>query len=542
MQARNHGGGRRRSTALVLAVAAVIPTLLLGAARPVGAAGIAVTSNRDAGPGSLRAALAAAAANPGPDTVTIRSGVGTISILSPLRFAANGDLTILGNGAALDASESTGGMIVNGGRGNLTIERLKFSQADVAAPDAGALVIVGSAGDLVLTDCAFRDNLASPSPVPRARGAALLKRGGGGVLVNRCSFTGNVSSGPGNTIMAGAILVEDGPLAIVGSDISGNIGSALGDSSVSGAVNGAGGALTITNSSVTSNIATGLAGDVATAGVMSRSGPLTLTNSTVAANELRGPVGRGAGGVFATGGPAKLVYATVAGNTATGEPAGAGKAANLMTEAGFAPFASVITPAVGKPNCVTRGGVASAGDNFSDDASCGLSAPGDRMNAGDAGLETLTKGGAPGPVRPPNPGSPLVDAIPYERCTADGAAGITADERGGPRPLGGGCDIGAIEAPGAPVTTTLPTTTSTAPTSTTTRPPTTTTRPGPAATSTTTTTAAPARDGSGGSGPATALGIALAVLAVAAAGGLVWIRRRSSGASGAPETGDGPQE
>ena len=131
--------------------------------------------------------------------------------------------------------------------------------------------------------------------------------------------------------------------------------------------NAAGGPVTISNSSVTSNIATGLAGDVTTAGVMSRSGPLTITNSTIAANELRGPVARGAGGVYATGGEARLVYTTVAGNTATTERAPGGKAANLMAESGFAPFASVITPAVGRPNCVLRGPVASAGNNFSDD-------------------------------------------------------------------------------------------------------------------------------------------------------------------------------
>ena len=85
-----------------------------------------------------------------------------------------------------------------------------------------------------------------------------------------------------------------------------------------------------------------------------------------------------------------MLNTIVAGNTATGEPAPAGKAANVMAEAGFAPFASVITPSVGKPNCVIRGPVDSAGSNFSDDTSCGLNGPGDRMDAGDAGLDDLT--------------------------------------------------------------------------------------------------------------------------------------------------------
>jgi len=536
MRGSNDAGGAKRTASLVLLVALAVPALVLGVTGPARAVDLAVTTNGDAGPGTLRSALTAAAANPGPDVITIRPGVGTVETFTPLRFPANGDLTIRGNGAALDSSEAGAGLVFTGGRGSLTIERLRFVDADVATPNAGALVIVGAVGDLLLSDCAFTGNLASPSPVPRAHGAALIKRGGGSVLINRCSFTGNVSSGPGNTIMAGAILVEDGPLTIVGSDVSGNIGSALGDSRVAGAVH-AGGPLTIVDSSVTSNIATGLAGDITSAGVLSRGGPLAITNSTIAANELRGPIARGAGGVLATSGETRLTYATVAGNTATGEPAPGGKAANLMAEAGFVPFGSVIAPAVGRPNCVTRGPVASAGDNFSDDDSCGLTATGDRMNAGDPGLGALTDGGKPGPVRPPDSGSPLVDAIPYDRC----APGITTDERGGTRPLGGGCDIGAIEAPGAPVTTTLPPATTTVPGSTTV-PRSTTTRPGPAATSTSTTTAPRAAGESGGSGAATTAGIALAAIAIAAVAGIFWARRRSSGGTGAPETGDGPAE
>lgn len=42
-------------------------------------------------------------------------------------------------------------------------------------------------------------------------------------------------------------------------------------------------------------------------------------------------------------------------------------------------------------------------------------------------------------------GSALIDAIPVASCQADGAAGITTDERGVARPQGPGCDIGAVE-------------------------------------------------------------------------------------------------
>ena len=54
------------------------------------------------------------------------------------------------------------------------------------------------------------------------------------------------------------------------------------------------------------------------------------------------------------------------------------------------------------------------------------------------------------------PWSPLLDKVPAADCQADGAAGITTDQRGVPRPQWPGCDKGAVEVqvavPAAPVT------------------------------------------------------------------------------------------
>jgi hypothetical protein len=41
--------------------------------------------------------------------------------------------------------------------------------------------------------------------------------------------------------------------------------------------------------------------------------------------------------------------------------------------------------------------------------------------------------------------SPLLDAVPVAGCQADGAEGITTDQRGITRPQGAGCDVGAVE-------------------------------------------------------------------------------------------------
>ena len=63
----------------------------------------------------------------------------------------------------------------------------------------------------------------------------------------------------------------------------------------------------------------------------------------------------------------------------------------------------------------------------------------------DPKLAALANNGGPTPTRLPLAGSPLIDAIPLASCQADGATGITTDQRSLPRPSGPGCDIGAVE-------------------------------------------------------------------------------------------------
>jgi hypothetical protein len=110
-------------------------------------------------------------------------------------------------------------------------------------------------------------------------------------------------------------------------------------------------------------------------------------------------------------------------------------------------FGSVVAlPQGGGVNCSFTGvTTTSNGFNFSDDASCGFTAGTDQQNAGDPGLGALADNGGPTQTRLPLPGSPLIDAIPVASCQADGASGITADQRGVTRPQGPGCDIGAVE-------------------------------------------------------------------------------------------------
>jgi hypothetical protein len=107
----------------------------------------------------------------------------------------------------------------------------------------------------------------------------------------------------------------------------------------------------------------------------------------------------------------------------------------------------------GRRNATTT---SSNGSNYSDDASCGFTntAQGDHENAAEPGLGGLGDNGGSTQTRLPQSGSPLIDAIPTGSCQADGASGISIDQRGVSRPQGAGCDIGAVEvevaAPPAP--------------------------------------------------------------------------------------------
>jgi hypothetical protein len=210
----------------------------------------------------------------------------------------------------------------------------------------------------------------------------------------------------------------------------------------------ANGTVTLTNSTISGNTAT--AGD---GGGVWANGTVTLTNSTISGNTATG-TGTG-GGVWANG-TVTLVYATVVQNSA---PTGA----NFDANGALTSFGSVVAQAGGGgANCAVTS-TTSNGFNFSDDASAGVSchfnAATDLVGASnDPMLGALANNGGPTQTRLPVSGSPLIDAIPLASCQADGASGITTDQRGFPRPALNGCDIGAVEIqPAAPAPTPAPT-------------------------------------------------------------------------------------
>ncbi len=271
-----------------------------------------------------------------------------------------------------------------------------------------------------------------------------IQDGSGLLTVRDLTITGGHASGNGGGIFAA------GPVTVTNTTIAGNRANAAG-----GGI-GSQGAVTLTDSTVDSNISGGVGGGIslgpdspgvnATNSTVSNnigggigtppSEPevtVTAVNSTITGN-TNGPGSLGSG-IF-SGGSTTLVYATVVGNKAA-------NFGNIDTHT-LETFGSVVAGGGTAGNCLA-GTTVSHGHNFSDDDTCKLTDSTDRENAGDPELGALASNGGPTRTLLPQPGSPLIDAIPTGSCQADGASGILTDQRDVARPQGPGCDIGAVE-------------------------------------------------------------------------------------------------
>jgi predicted outer membrane repeat protein len=296
---------------------------------------------------------------------------------------------------------------------------------------------LGSTGDILVVRSHMDGNTADGD------GGAIYTDEDGDVTVIDSTVNGSTADGPG-----GAIFTLDGDVTIVNSTLSGNRADDRG-----GAVSGEAD-VTVLNSTISRNLAVAHVGG----GLWSR-GDMYVGNSTVSNNyaEAKG------GGLHAAG-VLTLVDSTVANNVAS-------VAANIGVGARLEAFGSVIGPAkvdgIGGQTQPTATNcdapvVTSLGFNVATDASCGLQADSDVIGAPTA-LGGLLLNGGGGETLLPSPDSPVIDRIPPERCgqgplppalvgeqhlppaMADMRALLARDQRGVPRPQGGGCDAGAVE-------------------------------------------------------------------------------------------------
>jgi CSLREA domain-containing protein len=188
---------------------------------------------------------------------------------------------------------------------------------------------------------------------------------------------------------------------------------------------------------------------------------LTVLNSTLSGNGVS--KNGGGGGVYIEGGQTQLLNATVASNLVhLGYPllgTGIGGGLYITASATFTAQNSLIaynargngitvyTP----DDCFSSGTVGElAYDLILTTTNCSITGPqGNNIVGQDPLLGPLQNNGGSTQTRALLPGSPAIDAGPLAGCTGVGAAPLTTDQRGFPRPANGAgsfrCDMGAYE-------------------------------------------------------------------------------------------------
>jgi uncharacterized repeat protein (TIGR01451 family)/CSLREA domain-containing protein len=382
-----------------------VPTVALLCAAAVQAQTFTVDSTTDAvdatpgdgicadasGHCTLRAAIQEANALAGADTITLPTGVYTLTLTGAgEELAASGDLDISDdltiNGAGTNTTTIDGGgldrvfdIAPNGQTPAVTITNLTIRNGVASGAAGGAIRI--NRGNVTLSGCNLTGNRAD------VNGGAIANVGGT-LTVDTCTLSANLatSNGGGLFNVATAVLGQ--------STLSGNSASSLGGGLYNGAT------ATLANSTLSGNNATLLGGGVYNA----LSSSATILFTTVALN-----IAPSGGGVYNAGGV--TLTSTLLGSNSGG-------------------------------NCV--GTIASGGTNLDSDGTCALNATGDQSNL-DPLLGPLASNGGPTATQALLTGSPAIDKASNTGCPA-------TDQRGVTRPADGNgdniavCDIGAYEA------------------------------------------------------------------------------------------------
>jgi hypothetical protein len=427
---------------------------------------ITVTNSNDAGPGSLRDAIATAASG---DTVDFSlTYPATIVLASTLTI--NTSLTISGPGASsvLISGNQTVQVLSIGGGITVTISGVTIENGSSSvgrlAYNVNAYGGLYNAGTLTLSNSTISGNSANVGDLGYVVNACGGLYNVGTMTISNSTISGNSATFTKGAYVSNAYggLYNSGTMTISNTTISGNAGNIgdLGGSSVNGY---AGlynsGTMTINNSTISGNSATLGADEYYTNGYggLYNSGALALTNSTISGNSAN--VGAlptnssGYGGLY-NAKTLTLSNSTVSGNSASvgslpSNSAAYGGIFNGGTLTGLITKNSILANNPSGGNCA--GTFTSQGYNLSDDASCAASftQTGD-LNSTPAGLDPggLKDNGGPTQTIALLAGSPAVDAVPLSPiyyCTDTSGNPVASDQRAVTRPQGSACDIGAFE-------------------------------------------------------------------------------------------------
>lgn len=169
---------------------------------------------------------------------------------------------------------------------------------------------------------------------------------------------------------------------------------------------------------------------------------------TVAGTMQEGGIAGNGGAILTARSTMNVSFSTFVGNITQGAYGGGGVSIffGTTTLKGTVLFGNASTN--GSPDCFSYGyntTSTSLGYNVLGVlGSCGLSGPVPTVVA-DARLGALADNGGPTATMAPTTTSPLIDAVPAANCTDAGGNVLSIDQRFLARPLGGKCDIGAVE-------------------------------------------------------------------------------------------------
>jgi len=287
--------------------------------------------------------------------------------------------------------------------------------------------------------------------------------GQGGAVYAEGALVVSASTFERNTASSGGAIFSKGAVDGSGLDVFKNVASS--DGSAGGGIF-AGTTVTLDRSSVVDNLALDEVLQTNTfpkGGGIAAHSDVTITSSNVSLNVAKyDGVG---GGIYSSDGKIEVIESTVSNNFADHDPntngsgTGGGLAAPRVvlrfatvasnggtTGANIAArslqsTASVVASASGGGTACALGSTTSTGYNYDDDGSCGFAGPHDVPAGPDPLLGPLADNGGGTLTMHPLPGSALIDAVPASAC----AGCDSTDQRGVPRPQGGGYDIGAVE-------------------------------------------------------------------------------------------------
>jgi hypothetical protein len=265
-----------------------------------------VTNLADAGPGSLREAIATT--DPG-GTVDFEPGLaGTIALtIGTLTIAK--DLTITGPGSAVITVSGSHASTVFRIDPTFDVAIAGLTVAEGAGASGGG---ISNDGTLTVTDAVLSDNTVTAADAA-STGGGIANRGT--LTLIRSTVSGNVAAGSNAGYGQGGGIWNAGTLTVTGSTLSGNAATAGGLQSSGGGIWN-GGTLTVTDSTLSGNTATSLPYYGSLGGGIANSGTLTVSNSTFSGNTAGGSGGEG-GGIWNSG-TLSITGSTFNGNSATG--------------------------------------------------------------------------------------------------------------------------------------------------------------------------------------------------------------------------------